>query len=172
VDEFAKKLSYDVTGDGVTEQVPAIDVVIRNTDPSLVTFDGLLDCAEFGKVRDETGGVGGTVPATLALTLGAPASFGAFQPGVEKDYAASSTATVISTSGDAALSVADPSSTSTGHLVNGTYSLPQAVQAGVGSAFAPVGGSSAPTLLKTWVAPTSKRQRRTKSFVPGRDKCS
>ena len=26
--------------------------------------------------------VGGTVPATLALTLGAPASFGAFTPGV------------------------------------------------------------------------------------------
>ena len=30
------------------------------------------------------GGVGGTVPATLALTLGAPASFGAFTPGVAR----------------------------------------------------------------------------------------
>ena len=40
-----------------------------------------------------TGGVGGTVPATLALTLGAPATFGAFTPGVAKDYAASTTAT-------------------------------------------------------------------------------
>jgi hypothetical protein len=33
-----------------------------------------------------SGGVGGTVPATLSLSLGAPASFGAFTPGVDKDY--------------------------------------------------------------------------------------
>ena len=33
-----------------------------------------------------TGTVGGSVPATLSLTLGAPASFGAFTPGVTKDY--------------------------------------------------------------------------------------
>ena len=52
--------------------------------------------------------VGGTVPATLALTLGAPASFGAFTPGVDRDYDASTTATVTSTAGDAALSVVGP----------------------------------------------------------------
>ena len=28
------------------------------------------------------------MPATLSLTLGAPASFGAFTPGVAKDYTA------------------------------------------------------------------------------------
>ena len=33
--------------------------------------------------------VGGTVPATLSLTLGANASFGAFQPGVAREYTAS-----------------------------------------------------------------------------------
>ena len=33
----------------------------------------------------------GTVPATLSLTLGAPASFGAFAPGVDRDYTASTT---------------------------------------------------------------------------------
>ena len=33
--------------------------------------------------------VGGTVPATLSLTLGTPASFGAFTPGVAQDYTAS-----------------------------------------------------------------------------------
>ncbi|WP_147447904.1 amidase [Solirubrobacter pauli] len=66
-----------------------------------------------------TGGtVGGTVPATLSLSLGAPATFGAFTPGVEKDYSVTSRATVISTAGDAALSVSDP-----GHLVNGSFSL-------------------------------------------------
>ena len=37
------------------------------------------------------GGVGGTVPATLALTLGAPATFGAFTPGVAREYTASTT---------------------------------------------------------------------------------
>ena len=49
------------------------------------------------------GDVGGTVPATLALTLGAPATFGAFTPGVAKEYTATTTANVISTAGDAAL---------------------------------------------------------------------
>ena len=52
--------------------------------------------------------VGGTVPATLSLTLGAPASFGAFAPGVAKEYTASTTANVTSSAGDAALSVLRP----------------------------------------------------------------
>ena len=76
------------------------------------------------------GGVGGTVPATLALTLGAPASFGAFTPGVAREYTASTTATVVSSAGDAALSVADPSTTAPGHLVNGAFALPAPLQRG------------------------------------------
>ena len=36
---------------------------------------------QVGKRTDVDGSVGGTVPATLALTLGAPATFGAFTPG-------------------------------------------------------------------------------------------
>jgi GH35 family endo-1,4-beta-xylanase len=64
------------------------------------------------------GGVGGSVPATLALTLGAPASFGAFTPGIDHDYTASTTANVVSTAGDATLSVSDP-----GHLTNGAFAL-------------------------------------------------
>ena len=47
----------------------------------------------------EQGTVGGSVPATLALTLGAPAAFGAFTPGVAREYTASTTATVISHGG-------------------------------------------------------------------------
>ena len=54
---------------------------------------------------EEEAPVGGTVPATLSLTLGAPATFGAFTPGVAKEYTASTTANVISTAGDAALTV-------------------------------------------------------------------
>jgi hypothetical protein len=65
--------------------------------------------------------VAGTVPATLALTLGGAASFGAFTPGVAKDYTASTTANVTSTAGDAALSVTP------GHLSNGAFSLAQPV---------------------------------------------
>ena len=60
------------------------------------------------------GGAGGTVPATLSLSLGTPAAFGAFTPGVARTYNASTTANVISTAGDATLSVADPSSNATG----------------------------------------------------------
>ena len=88
-----------------------------------------------------------SVPATLALTLGAPAAFGPFTPGVAKDYTASTTATVISTAGDATLSVADPSTTATGHLVNGTFALPQPLQASARDAPAPTRrvGGRAPT---------------------------
>ena len=67
------------------------------------------------------GTVGGTVPATLALTMGAPVTFGAFIPGIDRTYEASTTATITSTAGDATLSVADPAGT--GLLVNGAFSL-------------------------------------------------
>ena len=53
----------------------------------------------------------------------------AFTPGVGATYEASTLANVISTAGDALLSVADPSSQNTGHLVNGTFFLPQPLQA-------------------------------------------
>ncbi|HWK25241.1 MAG TPA: M6 family metalloprotease domain-containing protein [Solirubrobacter sp.] len=105
--------------------------------------------------------VGGTVPATLALSLGAPASFGAFTPGLANDYFASTTATVTSTAGDALLSVADDASNATGHLVNGTFSLPEALQANAalgssaGNAYAAVGGSAAPTSLLAFDGPAS-----------------
>jgi predicted acyl esterase len=64
------------------------------------------------------GGAGGTVPAALALALGPEASFGAFTPGVDRDYTATTTATVISTAADAALSASQP-----GRLANGAFAL-------------------------------------------------
>ena len=48
---------------------------------------------------------------------------------------------MISTAGDATLSVADPSSVATGRLVNGTFALATPLQ-GLGT-------------IKTWAAPTS-----------------
>jgi hypothetical protein len=108
-----------------------------------------------------TGTVGGAVPATLSLSLGPAAAFTAFVPGVKSDYFAGTTANVISTAGDATLSVADPSTTATGHLVNGSFALPQALQAkasspgGSGSDYAPVGGSANPTTVLTYAAPVT-----------------
>jgi hypothetical protein len=92
------------------------------------------------------GTAGGTVPATLGLTLGAPAGFGSFLPGVAHDYTASTTATVTSTAGDAALTVADPSTTAPGRLVNGAFSLVTPLQ---------VGGAAVPATVKTYSAPAS-----------------
>ncbi len=96
--------------------------------------------------------VGGTVPATLALTLGGPATFGAFIPGVTQDYSATTTATVVSSAANAALSVADPDPVAPGHLVNGTFSLPSALTTSAGAV------SGTPLTLKTWTAPASNDQ--------------
>ena len=55
---------------------------------------------------------------------------------------------MISTAGDALLSVADPSSFGTGHLVNGTFILPEPLQArarnaaNTGTAYNNVGSSA------------------------------
>jgi hypothetical protein len=86
------------------------------------------------------------VPATLSLSLGVPASFGAFTPGVAKLYEASSSATVTHTAGDALLSVSD-AGPNPGFLVNGAFSLPQPLQlrarnaANTGTAYNNVGSS-------------------------------
>jgi hypothetical protein len=67
--------------------------------------------------------VGASVPATLALTIDASASFGAFAPGVDATYTTHTTADVVSSAGDAALSVSDP-----GHLANGAFTLADPLQ--------------------------------------------
>jgi enterochelin esterase-like enzyme len=69
------------------------------------------------------GAVGGSVPATLSLTLGTPATFPAFVPGKDATYTAQTTANVISTAGDATLSVSDP-----GRLTNGAFTLTEPLQ--------------------------------------------
>jgi M6 family metalloprotease-like protein len=90
----------------------------------LVAQTATTDTIRVTQPASQTQPVGGTVPATLALTLGSPSvSFGAFTPGVAKDYIASTTANVVSTAGDARLDVSDP-----GHLANGSFLLPQPLQ--------------------------------------------
>jgi Peptidase family M1 domain len=107
-----------------------------------------------------TGTVTGSVPATLMLTLGAPATFGPFTPGVTRDYSAFTTATVVSTAGNAALSVADPDTAHPGHLVNGAFVMPSALQASAASPLAGAGPApaslgAAPLTLLNWTAPAS-----------------
>ncbi len=122
-------------------------------------YDANGGCSDYGV--DVPGGAGGTVSPTLSLTLGTPASFAPFTPGLAKTYTAGTTATVISSAGDAALSVADPSTSNTGHLVNGTFTLPSALKAsatsaaGTAAAGGAVGGSAAPTSLLTYGGPVS-----------------
>ncbi|MBE2320597.1 SdiA-regulated domain-containing protein [Solirubrobacter sp. CPCC 204708] len=76
------------------------------------------------------------VPPQLGLTLGAPVKFAPFIAGVANEYTASTTLNVISTAGEATLSMSDP-----GHLTNGAFQLAQPLQV---------------TLSKTaWTAPVS-----------------
>ena len=99
----------------------------------------------------------GTVPATLSLTVTPTATFGTFTPGVARDYATTLTAGVLSTGGDATLTVTDPSATAPGRLVNGAFSLAQPLKMRVApSAFAPISGS--PLTLKSYAAPVSNDQ--------------
>ena len=113
----------------------------------------------FAQGSSTTAPVGGTVPATLSLSLGTPAAFGAFTPGVARTYTASTTATMTSTAGDATLSVTDPSTTTPGHLANGAFRLAQPLRvratnaATPGSPFASLG--SGPLSLLTWTGPAS-----------------
>ncbi len=118
--------------------------------------------AACGVVETETpGDISGTVPGTLALTIGAPASFGTFLPGIEKTYDASMTANVVSTATAASLTVRDPSFTATGHLVNGSYALEQPLRARAsnvdvsGVPFAALNSDRSPLALLTYIAPVS-----------------
>ncbi len=141
--------------------VPIMDVKLSGDNKSLLvaTFGRSMFKLDLSVDVIDGGGAGGTVPATLALTLGTPGAFGAFTPGVTRDYPASTTANVISTAGDATLSVTDPSSNVPGHLVNGSFSLPSALKAkaaspaGAGGAFGAVSGN--PLTLLTYVNPIS-----------------
>src|SRR5262249_2326034 len=65
--------------------------------------------AETTPAAQATATVGGTVPATISFSLGAPASFGAFTPCVTDTYSAGVTANLVSTDSGATLAVYDAS---------------------------------------------------------------
>jgi hypothetical protein len=114
-------------------------------------------------VEPVTGPVGGDTPPTLNLTLGTPASFSPFIPGLSRDYLTTMTASVTSTAENAALTVADASATATGRLVNGAFSLANPLQAGAVSTYeyavkpmipmGNIGSSAAPFTLLNYNGP-------------------
>jgi LVIVD repeat-containing protein len=122
-----------------------------NVTTKSATYNVLHDDAE--------GNVSGTVPGTLSLTLGPPATFGAFTAGVAREYNTGTTANVISSAGEATLSVTDPATTNAGHLVNGAFALPNALQARARNAANPAtvfgAVSGTPLSLLTYGGPIS-----------------
>jgi hypothetical protein len=101
---------------------------------------------------------------TLTLTLGAPPAFAPFIPGVGTDYVATSTGVVNSSAAEAILTVADPSTVASGHLLNGDAPLPSALQVSGGSAngassgFQPVPDTADPATLITYNGPVTDEQ--------------
>ncbi|HEX6022649.1 MAG TPA: hypothetical protein VFZ00_11685 [Solirubrobacter sp.] len=147
-------------------QVPVLDIKLNAAGTTLyaATFGRSVWRLRLSTDALDGGGageVGGTVPPTLSLSLGGPALFGPFTPGVGQTYETSTTANVISSAGDATLSVADSSPEATGHLVNGSFSLPEPLQArarnadNTGTAYNNVGSSASPLNLLTYDGPVS-----------------
>lgn len=177
VDNTPIRVSYGTadTGAGATtsgsQHHTGAQVPVWASGPRAADIQGTIDQTDIFSVLTNTRGpagaadttktapVGGEVPATLSLTVGAPATFGAFAPGVGRDYAASMAANVVSSAGDAALTVADPSATAPGRLVNGAFALGEPLRAkatssaGTGAGLAPVGG--APTQLLSYTGPVA-----------------
>jgi plastocyanin len=135
------------------------------TTPGTYTFACTLHPTMTGSIvvtgTSDAAPVGGAVPATLSFGIGTSASLGTFVLGVAADYTATLDGLVTSTAGDGLLTVADPSATATGHLVNGPYVMVQPLQAKATnaanptSAFAPIPGSASPLTLLTWGGPVS-----------------
>ena len=101
---------------------------------------------------------------TLTLTLGAPPAFAPFVPGVGTDYMATSTGVVNSSAAEAILTVADPSTVASGHLLNGDAPLPSAMQVsgasanGTSSGFQAVPDTADPATLVTYTGPVTNEQ--------------
>ena len=66
-------------------------------------------------------------------------------------------AVVTHTMANATLTVADPSATAPGHLLNGTFVMAQPLQVSAGGPFAPL---TSPASLLTWSGPVSSEKTR------------
>jgi hypothetical protein len=104
-----------------------LDIWTMNADGSdarqLTTYPGRDESPDWG-VNPHPANVGANVAPVLSLQLGT-GGFGAFVPGVARDYTASVAGTITSTAGNATLSAADNTGRSPGYLVNGAFTLAQ-----------------------------------------------
>jgi alkaline phosphatase len=178
VDNAPIRIAYGTadTGLGATtsgsQSHTGAEVPVWASGPRAADIQGTIDQTDIFKVLTNVRGVtgngdtsvpapaGGTVPTTLALAMtGATPTFGAFQPGVARNYTSQATAQVTSSAGDATLSVVDPSATNAGRLQNGAFALATPLQVkaasgkGTGTAFSSLG--STPASLLTYGAPVS-----------------
>jgi hypothetical protein len=99
----------------------AVDVAGNVEGERSVTFtiaDGTGDSAQA-----ELDVIAAVVPGTLSLTLGGPATFGAFVPGVQREYTANTFLTATSSLHASELTV------ELGHMANGPMSLPEPLRA-------------------------------------------
>jgi len=166
VDGAPIRVSYATAQAAGSMNHTGVTVPVLANGPRAADVVGTLDQTELfpiltntrtgdGPVPAAPAEVGGEVLPTLALDTEGTVAFSPFVPGLARDYTASLAASVTSSAADATLSIADSSPTAPGHLVNGEFVLPQALHVGLGDTLEPVGGSTAPTPLKTYAAPIS-----------------
>jgi hypothetical protein len=106
---------------------------------------------------DNAAGLAAAISALSVRGVNGAFVAGGATAGLANDYLAATTATVTSTAGDAALSVVDPSRVAPGHLVNGTFPLPQALQVSAnGGGYSPIAASA--TSLLAYSGPVSNDQ--------------
>jgi len=133
-------------------------IVVSNADNATESI--LLNGQSTGEANFP---IGGNVPTLLSLTLSPTGTFGTFQPATAATYNQTVGATIVSTAGNAALTVADTNAGAPGRLVNGTFALSQPLQvnaseapANTSSAFTPLSATAgAPTTLLTFNGPTA-----------------
>jgi PKD repeat protein len=154
--------AWDLDGNGTVDSTvrnPAFRYETAGTYTAKVTVsDGKLTAERTVTVTVEGAAVtqpvqiGSDVAPTLGLTLGPVTPFAGFVPGVDRDYTSTMTAAVVSTAGDAKLTVNDPGATKPGFMSNGAYSPSQPLQ--VRSGTGAFGGL--PATLRTYSAPTGR----------------
>ena len=144
--------AWDLDGDGTFEtngQTPSRTYdtprlyapAVRVTDPDGASATRTLAVSvQPATTKTEVpGSVGGTVPGVLALSLGGVREPRGVHARCRSRLHGVAHRTVTSSESAAALTVHDPSTTATGRLVNGPWSLPQPLQMRAGSgAFAPL----------------------------------
>ncbi|MDA0179345.1 PKD domain-containing protein [Solirubrobacter phytolaccae] len=99
-----------------------ITLAVESGQGELATTIHEIEVEQNAETRTN-GTVGGTVPATLSLTLGGPVALGTFAAGVPRTYTATTTANVVSSAGDATLTVAGPV-----RLTNGPFTFASPVE--------------------------------------------